>query len=262
MNSLEDLDKKLEKITFDDQQTAASLMKRPQPQPLSTTNEPTQMPNNLESMEAASLPPHVHQSSRGRMNRRNFNESHIFDGIDEDSKAKAATTRPALSTSQSDENMSATAKARVKASNSYNNIFGTPEYHAEVARQEQEKRRLYSRRHWKLAQQNRSDIFCLGGDTAAVAEEEKIVSNELENTQLPPEVPTTIDRRATQMNLQASRDNPMSTTYSTMCHSFSSEDRQQMKDQPTFGLSSKQSHRTYKSKSRKFTPAGSSQILF
>ncbi|ORX52220.1 hypothetical protein BCR36DRAFT_325059 [Piromyces finnis] len=246
MNSLEDLDKKLEKIDFNDHQQTKTL---------STT-----MPNNNISPQEVNPSCSSRDHHHPHMNRRNYNESHIFDSIDDDPKTNASHPPPSIS--QSEDNMSATAKARVKASNSYNNIFGTPEYHAEVAKQEQEKRRLYSRRHWKLAQQNRSDIFCLGGDTAAVAEEQKIIKNELGETSLPPEVPTTIDRRATQMNLQASRDNPMNTTYSTMCHSFSTEDRQHIKEQPTFGISSKQSHRTYKSKSRKFTPTGSSQILF
>jgi len=256
MHSLEDLDKKLEKFSLEAGQDQAN-----KPPALAPAPAPVQAPAPTEPMPAAMTEDAQGRSqnqSRARMNRRNFNESHIFDGLNEDTKPKAKT--PPANANADDPNMSATAKARLKASNSYNNIFGTPEYHAEAEKKAQESRRQYNRRHWKLAQQNHSDIFCLGGDTATA--EQKLMASEVGHTELPPEVPTTVDRRASQLNLLTSRDNPMCTTYSTMCRPMNPEDRQKLAEQPAFGLSSVQSHRTYKSKSRKFSPANTSQISF
>jgi len=278
IHSLEDLDKKLEKFSMEADQnpqappalastsTSTSTSTSVPMDPTTSTASASVPPQNTEEKVKAPMSSSLTstmredqcQSRSARLNRRNFNESHIFDGLDEEPKAKAPTPN---TMTPDDPNMSATAKARIKASNSYNNIFGTPESNAEIEKQAQEKRRQYNRRHWKLAQQNHSDIFCLGGDTTTP--EQKLMASEVGQTELPPEVPvTTIDRRASQLNLLASKDNPMCTTYNTMCHSVSSLDRQKMAEQPAFGLSSAQSHRTYKSKSRKISQANSSQILF
>lgn len=277
-NSLEDLDKKLEKISFDANQTTASYPNpnsdsisnnnRGVPEVSSTlprnnqtqtsvpgpaqTQAPTQATDLPHSTSSASVmdSSECHCNCNGthhstRLNRKNYNESHIFD-------TPEVTQAPPPQDP----------KTRGKVSSSFTNIFGSTEIDPEAEKKAMENRQLYSRRHLKLAQQNHSDIFCLGGDTTT--HEQKLMASELGQNQLPPEVPalTTVSRRSSQLNLQTSNDNPMLTTYGSMNNSVSSMDRRQMAEQPTYGLSSKQSHHTYKTKSRKYTPAQSSQILF
>ncbi|ORX83979.1 hypothetical protein BCR32DRAFT_291651 [Anaeromyces robustus] len=261
IHSLEDLDKKLEKISFDSNQQITDMKGPKETITTTTTNEHEheqhehehehEHNNNIEQQEQEQqeqqYPPHHHHP-----NRKNYNESHIFD------------TPDPLPTSNSSSQQQD--KSRFKISNSYNNIFGSPELDAEVEKQAQENRKLYSRRHLKLAQQNYSDIFCLGGSGNGNGnEQQKLIASNLGSSELPPEVPPLqlYSRRSSQANLQTSRDNPMLTTYGSMNKSASNlENRRQMAEQPTFGLSSVQSHHTYKTKSRKYTPANSSQILF
>jgi len=174
------------------------------------------------------------EGSHPSLNRKNYNESHIFDKPEVNSVPQGR-------------------KERNQRFNSFNNIFGSNELDPEAEKKAIENNNAYSRRHLKLTQQNRSDIFCLGGDP--ITHNQKLLASDVGQTQLPPEVPH-VSRRTSHDN------SSMSTTYDSMNNSISSVDRIQLANQPAFGLSSKQSHHSYTTKSRKFTPAQSSQILF
>lgn len=243
-DSLEVLDKKLEKISFDSNQTTSSCpdpnsSNSKEPETSSTLPKTQAPPQAQEPERHNSRPDSISRQSQyseghhstARLSRKNYNESHIFD-------------KP-LQTQDS--------KGSLKPSESFNNIFGTKETDPETEKKEKERNQSYNRRHLKLAQQNHSDIFCLGGDSTT--HEQKLVASGVGQTQLPPDVPPlpTSSQRSSQMNLQTSSNNPMLTTYGSMSNSVSSMDRRQMAEQPAYGISSKQSHHTYKTKSRKFT---------
>jgi hypothetical protein len=260
-HSLEDLDKKLEQFSFD---PSAATATEPQ---LHCSEGEVDNCDNYECIcggngnRGVGTGDGIGIGHATELNFKNFNESHIFDTEEggeegDEEKKKMATSLPPRDQ-----------KGRAKVSSSFNHIFGPAEVDPETERKELENRQLYSRRHRKLAQQNHSDIFCLGGgegEEEGYGDEKQgyhhglLSTNEVGREQL-----TTVSRRSSQLNLQTSNDNPMLTTYGSMNHSIGSYDRHQMANQPAHGLSSKQFHQQpFKSKSRKFPQTKSSQILF
>jgi len=239
-HSLEDLDKKLEKISFDPSAAKASGATKSQ---LHCSEGEVEYGDACECNCTCNGVDGIGIGHATELNFKNFNESHIFDTEDE----KTAPVPP------QDQ------KGRTKVSSSFNHIFGPAEVDPEAEKKEMENRQLYSRRHRKLAQQNHSDIFCLGGEGEDGGENQK-GHHGLSSTNEGGEQLTTVSRRSTQLNLQTSNDNPMLTTYGSMNNSIHSYDRHQMANQPAHGLPSKQFHP--KAKSRKFAQTKSSQILF